>query len=476
MIKQIKLNDSDYIFNVSDGNILNLDIQSAININSYLDTEVLDFFKKYDFGILKKLYSVIQPRRLHYYYKDFNEAIKNTIDMIKNSDFIEKNLQDIGCITFNVTEKCNFRCHYCFFTNDNLFKRKHTNKSMDFDVIKNSAKYLQNFINNKKVVVNFFGGEPVIEFDLIKKSMDFLKQNWKSHILYTITTNASLINDSLFSDVLKYDMTLAISLDGPKAIHNKNRIFADNPSKDSFELIFNLIKKIKIEHPKYYRKRVAFSIVITPDCNIDDFFNFFNENSDLFLNNLIKIVFENTTGSIARERNAANNFYSKLIDFYKNKILNESTEFNIFDYIFKSTFNQIMNKNKRTKSIIGRLCIPGNSRLFIDTNGSFFPCESLDYYACFGNYRDGFDFKFLKDLIVKFLNLMHKHCIDCWAFPFCKLCYPHAIDQGGISEKAFLKSCTHFKNAFEILFKLYLEIYEEKGYDLLRYRFIGGKR
>lgn len=74
-------------------------------------------------------------------------------------------------ITFVVTEDCNLRCKYCYITH------KASNKKMNFDTAKKFIDYILNGNIDKKeaVIIEFIGGEPLLEIDLIDKITDYFK-------------------------------------------------------------------------------------------------------------------------------------------------------------------------------------------------------------------------------------------------------------------------------------------------------------
>lgn len=134
---------------------------------------------------------------------------------------------------------CNFRCKYCY--------QEHGEKKISDDNINKFIKAIKNYYYDcglKDFYIEWFGGEPFVSFDIIKKVTDelndfFYGKNVKYH--YGATTNGSLFSKDQIGYLLnnKFDF-FQITLDGSKETHNKNRPLADG--KPTWDIIFNNLK------------------------------------------------------------------------------------------------------------------------------------------------------------------------------------------------------------------------------------------
>lgn len=133
---------------------------------------------------------------------------------------------EIKTITLIVTEACNLNCSYCF-------EHHKSAESMTFATAK---KIIDNeFINcdnYNNFVIDFFGGEPFLEFDLIQQIVEYVRSNSnKKNYRFFATTNGTLIHGEIKQWLLQQvDFICSLSIDGDKKSHNINR---DN----SFDLI-----------------------------------------------------------------------------------------------------------------------------------------------------------------------------------------------------------------------------------------------
>lgn len=160
------------------------------------------------------------------------------IELLKNGYSLSFNSEDFLQITLLPTMKCNFGCIYCF----------EEDKATNWDV--NAVERLKiysrlNFLGKKNISIVLFGGEPTLEWSLLKNYLDYvfvLKKEYGFELDLRMTTNAYLINDSMASDIVcKYKFSsLQITVDCNRENHNKTR-----PLKGGGETYDQIIKNIK---------------------------------------------------------------------------------------------------------------------------------------------------------------------------------------------------------------------------------------
>lgn len=140
----------------------------------------------------------------------------------------------MGQLILQVTQNCNLRCEYCVYSG-NYETRGHTNKKMDFQTAKKAIDFLAEHSKNRnEVIIGFYGGEPLLEFSLMKQCVEYAEERLKGKkIEYSITTNATLLTD----DVIKYFITneflrrqLVIIFQKIKGVYRRNFILNNNMS------------------------------------------------------------------------------------------------------------------------------------------------------------------------------------------------------------------------------------------------------
>lgn len=162
-------------------------------------------------------------------------------------------------LTLEVTMACNLRCKYCIFGGNYKFMRTHENQNMSwetcrkavdiyFDLIKESEPY--NY--GREPFIGFYGGEPLINFRLIKKCIEYIEKYYGDYnVKYSITTNATLLSEEIIGFFYEHDVNIVVSLDGPEEEHNRNRVYQNG--KGTFTDVITNINKIfeKYQRPVF---------------------------------------------------------------------------------------------------------------------------------------------------------------------------------------------------------------------------------
>lgn len=139
-------------------------------------------------------------------------------------------------VTINVTNDCNLRCPYCFENNKNKLK-------MNEDTIKKVLdKCYENYLmtNDAKFpfVVNFFGGEPFINFSVIETALKYAKEK-NYNMTFGVTSNLTILDDHMIDIIEEYELGILVSIDGIRAIHNRNRCNSYDIVKENVEKLMN---------------------------------------------------------------------------------------------------------------------------------------------------------------------------------------------------------------------------------------------
>jgi len=143
-----------------------------------------------------------------------------------------------------VTLNCNYQCTYCQ-ASSHYWHQKDDKK---FDMDKATAKKVVDVIfhsPNNALTIEFQGGEPLVNWPVVKYIIDYAeKKNKKARkdLICTIVSNFSLMTDEIYDYCKKHMVSLCTSLDGPESIHNFNRPY---PGGNSYQSTTHWIKKIK---------------------------------------------------------------------------------------------------------------------------------------------------------------------------------------------------------------------------------------
>jgi uncharacterized protein len=125
-----------------------------------------------------------------------------------------------------LTEKCNLRCAECF-----VVKNADKLRTMSPETLERVVRATIPYGVKDRVTYHFFGGEPLLRFDYIKRAVAILDEAVARgdmvRPLYTITTNLTLLTDEIISFFKEHDVKVGVSVDGPEKINDQLRIYAD---------------------------------------------------------------------------------------------------------------------------------------------------------------------------------------------------------------------------------------------------------
>lgn len=386
--------------------------------------------------------------------------------------FLEYRLNNcVQKITLQVTQNCNFRCAYCIYSEQkNPLQRKHSNKKMSWETARTGIDFLIAHSSAKDSVnIGFYGGEPLLEFQLVKKCIEYCNSITESkEITYSITTNGTLLNDEKIEFFAMYNVPLLISLDGPSQIHNKQRRYKSDGS-GSFDTIWNNLMRIKEKYPEYYQS-IRFNCVVNPQNNLKNLDDFFTYN-DTIKNNSVIFSTLNEAYSNTRHLPSKDYYHTKEYELFKTflwKMGYMKEEY--ISAIAKrdySTYKTKFDKLKRARPFgiegyPGGPCIPGTTRLFIDIDGNFFPCERVSELSSImniGNLEEGFK----TDHIRRLLNVAQtteEECKDCWAQRHCNACLVMSDNIDNLSRELRLSHCSSMKQTLDDTLRNYVLLEE----------------
>ncbi|HSQ97487.1 MAG TPA: radical SAM protein [Rickettsiales bacterium] len=168
-----------------------------------------------------------------------DEEIKETLIETVNNKF----KKDIGLIYMIPVEGCNLACKYCFIGKINNKKDQAMTKEIADITIKKFTDYLIKNENREGTVL-FYGGEPTLNFNIIKQTIDSIKKYAKNNIDVAMVTNGTLFTDEMLEFFKQSRISVGISIDGPKELNDKYRIFKQS-NESVYDLVTKNINKIK---------------------------------------------------------------------------------------------------------------------------------------------------------------------------------------------------------------------------------------
>lgn len=194
-------------------------------------------------------------------YGELEELVKEEIlfskDLYENIALASDNSQSfIKALCLNIAHDCNLRCKYCFADEGDY---KGCRKLMTPEIGKKAIDFvLEKSGPRKNIEIDLFGGEPLMAFDTIKEIVEYAKDQQKLHnknIRFTMTTNATLLNDEIMDYLDKNMGNIVLSIDGRKNVNDKVRVRVDGSG--CYETILPKIKKmveLRDKSKQYYAR------------------------------------------------------------------------------------------------------------------------------------------------------------------------------------------------------------------------------
>lgn len=379
-------------------------------------------------------------------------------------------------ITLQITQQCNMRCKYCIYSG-NYISRKHSTEVMSLETAKKAIDFLIGHSSGmNEVTLGFYGGEPLLHFDLLKKCYEYaLAQADGKLLLPNITTNGTLFDNENLKFFNEHNFSVSLSLDGPEEIHDSNRVFAAT-GKGSFGTILKNLARIKADYPQLY-KRIVVSTVIDPCLDYAKTSHFFATCNELkgitiqssMVSSDYRIASLDIPESfhVEEEREMFRLLMSKL------KRIDDEYISQFSEGKFGSLYTTMYESRQNISNLSPVMhhsgpCIPGAHKLFITTDGSFYPCEKVSEASenmRIGHLDTGFDLEKIKQAL-NIGALTEKECKKCWAVLFCSLCVVAVDDpaSGRLSKAKKLAACKRIHRSSELLLNNFCTL-KERGFS-----------
>ena len=393
---------------------------------------------------------------------------------------------ELRMITLEVTEKCNLRCKYCIYNDDFEGERDFASCEMTYETAEAAINMLVEH-SGPVVGVTFYGGEPLLRFDLIRHAVEYAqKQLSHKELVFSITTNATMLTKEMaafFASIKGFGVLC--SIDGPEYIHNQYRTYQHGGG--SFH---DALRGLKYLYEAYgaenFQINVGVSMVFTPphtSQRIQDIQNFF-DGLEWLPKNFRKVVSYPEPGSIDDITIQKNSVLSKaslgnkdddkevhLIEWTINEDKKGRSASNLFtakmsdDLLLIAHNRSLLNVPQQPSGLNG-CCVPGNRRLYVCANGDIKICEKMGLCPPMGNVYSGLDLEQIKKIYVQeYEEKSIQECNNCWAFRLCGVCYIKTYKVDGLDEKKKKLVCEDAKakalNALEYYHAM-LEIDPEK--------------
>jgi len=459
-VKLFRTPNNWYVFDVNKSEILPVEGESYDYLQAVFDGEAV-----WGYELPQELAGLVEQGYL---------ATESVVKEVRHP-FVEHMdiflTRKLNSMTLQLTQDCNLRCKYCIYSeSDSERQRSHSRKSMTWEIAKKSLDYLwEHSVDSKRINIGFYGGEPTLEFALMQQAVEYSLAIFAGKELgFTMTTNATMLSDEMIQFLVKHNFNIMVSIDGPKEINDKNRVFPDGSG--SFDSVVKSLNRYEELSPAFSEK-VMLMMVTDPSNDFDCFNQTLINGSELdnmpMLSTLVDLDFSDSNLIFSDDYKCKNTYHLFLA---KMAIINRFPQSEVAPQlrsilgVLRDNYEQ--NESMRPlqeKDVPSGPCIAGYNRLMVTVDGVLIPCERVSETSesmHIGTIFDGIDI----EKAINFTNfgcITEDECKKCWCFRFCLMCAKKADDGSDkLSSVVKLSNCNEAKaNAFDNL-RAYL-LYKE---------------
>ena len=317
----------------------------------------------------------------------------------------------VKSMCLNISHDCNLACEYCFASKGGfggercLMSEEVAKKAIDFLIEKS--------VGRRNLEVDFFGGEPLMNFDVVKKTVEYARakeQEFGKNFRFTITTNGLLLDDDKIDFINKEMHNCVLSIDGRKEVNDRMR--PNWGGKGCHDLILPKFKKLVAQRgDKDYYARATYTRY-----NLDfmqDILYLYEQGFDQLSEEPVvsdpKLDFSIQEEDLPRIFEEYEALAKKLIEMKK-----AGEKINFFHFMID--LNQGPCAIRRLRG-----CSCGNEYVAVTPHGDIFPCHQFvgnDDWKM-GNVLDGTFNVDIKKQFAKTTIYNKEKCRDCWARFYC---------------------------------------------------------
>ncbi|MBP0958758.1 MAG: thioether cross-link-forming SCIFF peptide maturase [Oscillospiraceae bacterium] len=341
-----------------------------------------------------------------------------------------------------ISQDCNLRCEYCFAeTGDfgmgrSLMSLETGKKAIDFLLEKSG--------NRENLELDFFGGEPLMNFDVVKEIVKYAREREKKYgknFRFTVTTNGLLLTDDKIDFINKEMSNVVLSIDGRKCVNDRMRHRVDGTG--CYDTIVEKFRKtVDARGDKEYYVRGTYT-----KYNLDfseDVFHLYEQGFDQI--SVEPVVAPETAPYALTEKELPAIFaeYDKLAERLLENDKN-GKHFNFFHFMLDLDQGPCAIKRLRG-------CGCGNEYVAISPNGDIYPCHQfvgIDEWKMGNLNEETFDYK-IKDYFASAHIYTKEECKKCWAKFYCSGgCNANNYIYAGDVHNAYKMSCEIEKKRLE---------------------------
>ncbi len=443
MIHQYKLNGYNIVLDICSGSV------HAVDDIAY---DIISVFENKDkTAVLKQIcdkYPEVSGEEIKDCYEQIAE-LKNSGKLFTPETFEPmaghlkaKTAGVVKALCIHIAHTCNLNCSYCFASQGKYHGER---ALMSFEVGKRALDFLiENSGTRRNLEVDFFGGEPLMNFDVVKQMVAYARSIEKEHnknFRFTLTTNGVLIDDDVIDFANREMSNVVLSLDGRKEIHDRYRV--DYAGNGSWEKIVPKFQKlVEARGGKNYYMRGTFTHA-NPD-----FLEDIQQMLDLGFTELSMEPVVCAPGDPSEltedDKAIVLDQYEKLAELMLKRD-KEKKPFTFYHYMIDLTGGPCIYKR-----ISG--CGSGTEYMAVTPTGELYPCHQFVGEEKFklGDIWNGVSNAEIQNEFAECNVYSRPECRECWAKLYCSGgCAANAFHSTGSIKGIYKYGCDLFRKRME---------------------------
>ena len=358
----------------------------------------------------------------------------------------------------NVTNQCNLSCTYCYeYSEDKIVDTTSgaQPKFMSEETARKSVDLLMNESGDNRVVhVSFFGGETLMNYPVLSRVVPYARAEAEARgkrVEFNLTTNATLLTGEMIGFLAENDISVTVSIDGPREMQNRFRVFHDG--RGSYDELLPRVRELLRRHTS---RPIGARVTLTSQ--VSDVVSIYRHLTEEI--GFQEVGFAPVTTSPGREYALGGDGFDKMVEQFT-ALADEFLEAALAGrhHGFSNVSETLEEIHKGASKAYP--CGAGLGLVGVATGGDVGLCHRFagsDEHKL-GTVDDGLD-REAQNAFLERHHLANKtDCHTCWARPLCSGgCYHEAHTRYGTSERPNLHYCEWIRGWTDVCLRVYGEL------------------
>lgn len=356
-------------------------------------------------------------------------------------------------LALKVTDHCNLACRYCFQHGQERPRGAAAPVHMDRETaLAGVERLLEQAPPEAELVISFYGGEPFLNFPLIRAVVEHVAAAWPARTVgYIVTTNGTRVSDAALDFLVRHRFGVLLSLDGPAPVNDRYRV-AKRTGRGQYAAAAAFLARLRARDSGYPERSVRLAMTLAPPVDylrLDDWVG------EMGIQPIANLCDQSEFPEAARIPWAAEGLdalfgrYLALVaechaaDGLRDRTrLHRSFASAVFHPLLQTIHRRRVGDPRIALGEMG-FCLPGRTKPLLHPDGHFYVCEKVEGLPALriGDEERGFDAAAAGRVLRRNGRIDLEGCRHCWAVNLCALCYFHTEDAGGLAESRRARYC-----------------------------------